>query len=58
VKNNDLEAVKIAFYGGLKNLEDFYDEENRNLAHLVIILSYFISFMMENRRLWRKKSKY
>ena len=40
MKTDDLEGIKIAFYGGLKNLEEYTDEENRNLAHLVIYFVY------------------
>ena len=36
VKNNDLDGIKIAFYGGIKNLEEYVDQENRNIAHLVL----------------------
>ena len=38
MNKNDLEGIKIAFYGGMKNLEEYLDQENRNLAHLVLSL--------------------
>ena len=42
--------VKILFHSGLKNLNDFYSLEERNIAHIVIYLLSIFN-LLSNKKL-------
>lgn len=40
-KIGDLEFLKMIYHAGLSNLEDFVTYDNRNIAHIVLLLNNY-----------------